>query len=374
MTDILFYDGISPVPKNGKMIPYTDNIQIETQSESGARETVYVKYSEITEISKTGDKSDIKFAGTDENCANRLIVFSDLKTYEIIYRNWSSNKQNFFYAAFVKLSGLSNFKKAALALIAAPVAILIIMQILNRTYIFFPLSVDRELGSRAGEIFLKDAAVVKNRKAQHFIEDLTKKIAPKDTVNNYKIFIIKNPEINAFSLTDGSLLIYTGLIDRTETPEELAGVLAHEISHVEMRHGLRQLIRVLGISYLISSVVGAGIEGLEIPETISEIANIAIYNKYSREFEKEADLNSVKLLQNACISPDGIMKFFERLNKNKNMPAVLSWFNSHPSFDSRIKYLTDEIKHTKTSQSKKQFLMSKNEWEALKVSLNREGK
>ncbi len=369
MTDIVFYDGNSPVPKNGKMIAHASNIQIELEIESGERESINIKYSDIREISKTGEKSQIEFSGIDENSVDRLIIFCDQKIHNQIYSYWASSKQNPFVRIKSIFAGLSNFKKFALGLVLLPVVLLIILQILNKSYIILPISIDKELGSRIAENFLSKETVIKSKNAHTAVEKMAKKIIPKDSLYTYKVYILKKSEVNAFALPDGHILIFSGLINQTRSPEQLAGVLAHEIGHIESRHGIRQIIRVLGIGYLISSAVGAGIEGLEVPETISEIANILIYYKYSREFEKEADLTSIKLLRNAGMNPGGIIQFLETMDKGKHTPEFLNWINSHPDFNARVKYLKEAYEKIDISHSKKQFVMSNEEWLTLKSAV-----
>jgi beta-barrel assembly-enhancing protease len=369
MTDIVFYDGNSPVPVNGKIIPHASNIQLELATEPGKRDSLNIKYSDILEISKTGEKSRVQFAGIDKNSADRLIIFSDKKIHDQIYNYWTSSKRNPVVRILSIFGGLSNSKKISISLILLPVIIFVILLLLNKSYVFVPVSVDKYIGTMAVENILSRETVLKNNAAQAALEKLTKKIITDKSSYTYKLILIKKPEVNAFAFPDGHIIIFSGLINHTRSPEELAGVIAHEVSHVESRHGIRQLIRVLGMSFLISSVVGAGIEGFEVPETISEIANILVYNKYSREFEKEADLNSIKLLRNAGIKSDGIIRFFETMDRSKNMPEFLSWVNSHPDFNTRVKYLKKEVVENDTLRYKNNFAMSDKEWRLLRSSV-----
>jgi beta-barrel assembly-enhancing protease len=369
MTDIVFYDGNSPVPVNGKMIPHASNIQIELEIGNGSRESISIRYSNILEISKTGEKSRIQFSGNNKNSADRLIVFSDKKIHDLIYNYWTSDKHNPVVRLLSIFTSLPNSKKIAISLVLLPVVIFVILLLLNKSYVFVPVSIDKYIGSMAVNNILSGKTVVKDNTAQIAIEKLTKKIIPPKSDYNYKMLIIKKPVVNAFALPDGHIVIFSGLINQTRSPEELAGVIAHEVSHIESRHGIRQLIRVLGMSYLISSVVGAGIEGFEAPETISEIANILVYYKYSREFEREADLSSVKLLRSAGIKPDGIIRFFETMDRSKNMPEFLSWVNSHPDFNSRVKYLKKELEGIDPLHNKYHAALSAKEWQAMKISV-----
>lgn len=367
MTDIEYFDGVTPISRKGYMLPYMSNIQLVLQDESGKKENLYIKYDEITEISKLGSKSRIELKGDGNLIANRLIIFREIKTHNLIKKYWAADKKSNIDSVFIKFKNLSNIKKAALAAILAPCTLILILQFLDKSYILLPLSVDKKFGALVSENLLNYSKVIDNQIISDALENINSRIIPENSYYKYNIKLVKNPAINAFALPDGQIIVFTGLIAASKSPEEIAGVLAHEISHVELRHGIRQLIRVMGISYLTAVVIGVGFEGAEIPETISEIANVLIYVKYSQEFEKEADLNAVALLHNAGISIKGFISFFDRLIHNEKTPEILSWISTHPDNKTRSDYLKEKLKQEKFISKK---LLSNEKWIALKNLTN----
>lgn len=145
---------------------------------------------------------------------------------------------------------------------------------------------------------------------------------------NYKIHVIDNSTVNAFAMPGGYVFVYTGLIEITETPEELASVLAHEIGHIEQRHVIKKLIKDLGITILTSGDA----------TVLSEVGRTATSTVFDRKFEREADAFALETLEKAKISPQNIAILFRRFKEevgsyNENIEILMT----HPHHNSRIK-------------------------------------
>ncbi len=129
----------------------------------------------------------------------------------------------------------------------------------------------------------------------------------------------------------GRILIFRGLVDEAESPDEVAGVLAHEIGHVEHRHVMVALLRRFGIGLL----VGSG-------GTAAEYGQALVESRYSRGAESEADDYSIAHLKKAGISPAATAKLFARLGKEEpNMPGVFAYLASHPPSKERQRRFTE---------------------------------
>jgi predicted Zn-dependent protease len=154
---------------------------------------------------------------------------------------------------------------------------------------------------------------------------------------NFRVLVVDFGMTNAFALPGGAIVIFDGLIGFAETPEEVAGVLAHEMAHVIKRHGTEALLRSYGLELLIKAVTGsAGGGGAGgIGETLLSLS-------YSRDAESEADRTGIELLQQAGLRADGISRFFERFDEvSGDLPAALNLFSTHPSSETRAR-LADE--------------------------------
>lgn len=138
--------------------------------------------------------------------------------------------------------------------------------------------------------------------------------------------------VNAVALPGGQVLVFNGLLREAESPEEVAGVLAHEVGHVRERHVMTAVLRQFGLSILATGFNSS------ISETLFGVANLG----YSREAEREADDFARARMRESDISPLGSADFFERMAKQfgdeaEDRPAVVGWMASHPSSGERAK-------------------------------------
>lgn len=156
------------------------------------------------------------------------------------------------------------------------------------------------------------------------------------TRHRYRWFVADRPEINAFAAPGGVVVVFRGLIQAAETPEELAGVIAHEVAHVELRHSLRAGVKGMGLRALLSLALGE-VAGGVLERAAAELTEL----RFSRDAEREADAEGVRRLAAAGLDPQGMIGFFERLEKQEGttMPALLS---THPATAERLERLRRE--------------------------------
>ncbi len=179
------------------------------------------------------------------------------------------------------------------------------------------------------------------------LDDIVARLAAAVPENPYtfRVSVVRHDVLNAFAAPGGHIVVYSGLLRRTDRPEELAGVLAHEMTHVLRRHGTKSLFHNVATSVFLSAIAGdaSGAMGvvLNSAKTLGDL-------HYSRQAETEADLGGVKMLAAAHIDPNGMASFFEKLQKHQpNIDAaLLQYVSSHPLTGERIAKLkaTEEIK------------------------------
>ncbi len=175
-----------------------------------------------------------------------------------------------------------------------------------------------------------------------------------------RVDILDTGMTNAFALPGGRILIFRPILEKAETPDEVAGVLAHEIGHVVHRDAMRALIH----DGILSLMVGAVLGDLTGGSTIAILSKMMLGSAYSRENESEADQVSVDLMRKAGADPRAINHFFRRIAPlGGGKPSILDALNSHPVTSERIaaveKLAADAPKGGKP-------ILDAREWAALK--------
>lgn len=157
---------------------------------------------------------------------------------------------------------------------------------------------------------------------------LMSEVAPGET--RIRAGIANIDMVNAVAMPGGRVLLFKGIIDQAESPDELAGVLAHEVGHVQERHVMAALLRQFGLSILLS---GANTGAADMAFGLASLG-------YTRKAEREADAAGRAALAKSDISPIGAARFFERMAKESgdqkgardgDPSAVTGWLASHPS-------------------------------------------
>ena len=157
---------------------------------------------------------------------------------------------------------------------------------------------------------------------------------------DYRFFVVKNGDINAFAGPAGFIYVNTGTILKARNVSELAGVIGHEIGHVAERHIAENYYRQrgTGIAYQVGIALAslfAGGLGASAAQLGGGLASMAYLNSFGREAEMEADAFAVSALPAAGYDPDGLVTFFETL-QNETGGSGPSFLSSHPATEDRI--------------------------------------
>ena len=138
----------------------------------------------------------------------------------------------------------------------------------------------------------------------------------------FQFMVATSEDVNAFALPGGFVVVNRGLLAAAESGEEVAAVLAHELSHVTLRHSTKRVAGSLGVSAALALILGAVDLGAP-AYTLAHLSGLG----YERDQEREADEVGRALLMRAGISPIGMATFFERLSSSLHPPEVVS---THP--------------------------------------------
>ena len=151
---------------------------------------------------------------------------------------------------------------------------------------------------------------------------------------NLRYHVVDDPQVNAFAMPGGHIVVYTGLLDRMTQPEELAALLAHEGTHVEKRHSTRSLARQLSGNMFLAVVLGdaSGLVGAAAAQA-DQLRGLG----YSRDLETEADTVGIRLLVENGVDPHGVVRLLELLQAEvHDLPEAAEFLSSHPLTKERI--------------------------------------
>lgn len=165
---------------------------------------------------------------------------------------------------------------------------------------------------------------------------------------DYKFHIIEDSTLNAAAFPGGNMIIHTGLILTLETPEQLLGVIGHEMAHVNLRHSMRSLINNAGI-YIVADAFLGGIGAISAVILNGGSQLLTLSN--SRDHEKEADEESWDYMVGAGIDPRGLIESFEVMENSlpevmKGNSEILDFVSTHPALSTRVKYLKEKWEKT----------------------------
>jgi beta-barrel assembly-enhancing protease len=242
---------------------------------------------------------------------------------------------------YEKLIGLSKASIFGIALGILSVFALIYLYavpfLAEQAVALIPESYDDKLGDTAWleSQYKEDTDVEKSATLTAFANSLK--------LNNRKklhFTVVDSETVNAFAMPDGNIVVFTGIIDKMQSYEELVGLLGHEASHVNQRHSMKMLCRSLSGYLLVSVLVG---DANGIMAVLASNADAIQSMSFSRSFETEADNEGFKILKNNRIDPKGMIHLFERLNEEKSID-IPEFLSSHPVTDDRIENINKQIK------------------------------
>ncbi len=233
-----------------------------------------------------------------------------------------------------------------------------------------PMQWEQMLGQQITESFVQDAPICDDAAGQAALQVLVDRLAASAfTPFPFTIQVRSTPMVNAFALPGGRIVVFHGLVQAAQSPEEVAGVLAHEMAHQIQRHPIRGLIRSMGLRMVSGVMLGgfsvAAASGAHLGEVLFGLS-------YSREDEAEADRIGAAMLNRADIRGDGLIDFFTRYQgrtatKDSQQKAIdsaeeqlLSFLSTHPTGEERIATI-------RTLAHGKSDALTKEQWQALQA-------
>lgn len=200
------------------------------------------------------------------------------------------------------------------------------------------------------ETINKDAVVKKT------LDSLLYGLCKKNDIDTagLKIHLVEKDMVNAFATPGGHIFIFSALVNETEKQEELAGVISHELAHIQLNHVMKKLITEVGLSALISMASGTG--GAAVA---GQLVQLLSSSAYSRNLESEADMRGADYLIEAQVDTDGLSDFMYKMSAQPKEMDNLYWIQSHPDSKERAEniaeYCRDKVKDPKNLISPEQW-------------------
>ncbi len=203
-----------------------------------------------------------------------------------------------------------------------------------------PISWDQQLGNAVIEQLAPPQERCTDPDLLRVLDNMTSQLTATQAENPYDfhVIVIDAPMVNAFAVPGGYVVFFRGLLQQTRTPDELAGVLAHEVQHILQRHTTRTIVQEASTGVLVAALFGdpsaVAAFGLNAARLLGRLG-------YSRRHEEEADTEGMRMILAAGIEPAGMINFFRQLLEQGHDPSDFgAYWTTHPPTQERIERLT----------------------------------
>jgi hypothetical protein len=204
---------------------------------------------------------------------------------------------------------------------------------------------DIQLGLQAAAQVSKQYQVVPNQELQDYIRRVGERLAaqkePRESGFRFTYTLVNDKSVNAFALPGGPTFVHTGLILAADNEAQVAGVLAHEISHVILRHGTNQASKANLIQ--IPALLAGAVTGSDLLAQLTNLGAVGFLLKFSRTAESEADALGTRIMNEAGYNPIEMAHFFEKLQAEGGSRAP-QFLSDHPNPGNRVAAVETEIR------------------------------
>lgn len=234
-------------------------------------------------------------------------------------------------------------------------ALLIPVAVFGQTQVKMPknkykVQDDIKLGSDAASQVDRQFPILNDADATRYVEQIGRRLVAaipaqfREPSFNYRFKVVNARDINAFALPGGPMYVNRGMIESAKNEGEMAGVMAHEISHVALRHATAQRTKmnnpwnqILGAG----AIIGGGILGGQAGAQAGQIFAAGYFLKYSRDYETQADILGSQIMANAGYDPRDLANMFRTIEQQGGSRAP-EWLSSHPNPGNRYEAINRE--------------------------------
>ena len=212
-----------------------------------------------------------------------------------------------------------------------------------------------QMGQQEAQQVSQQLPMVQDAVIQNYVNALGQRIASRTSRSdlNWQFQVVNSDVVNAFALPGGYVYVNRGVLDRADNMSEVAGVLGHEIEHVVRRHSVKQMEQAQGANVgvgILCALTGVCQSG--VAQAAINIGGTAVFAKFSRTDEVQADEGGFNNVIRAGISPRGMLTLFRKLLAEEQQSGnsnVAAWFSDHPGTSDRIADIERMLNQTPAS-------------------------
>lgn len=200
-----------------------------------------------------------------------------------------------------------------------------------------------QMGQQEAQQISTQLPMLQDAQINAYVNDLGNEIAKRTSRADldWHFAVVNTDVVNAFALPGGYVYVNRGILERASTMDELAGVMGHEIEHVVLRHSVKQMQQEQGANVGLSIACAlTNVCNNQAAATAINIGGTAVFAKFSREDEVQADDGGFQNVMRAGISPAGMLSFFKKLLAEEqaqgSSSSTAAWFSDHPGTQDRI--------------------------------------
>jgi Zn-dependent protease with chaperone function len=207
---------------------------------------------------------------------------------------------------------------------------------------------DVEIGQKVSQDAERQLPMLNDRRVDAYVDALGKRLAAKapGAKYPYQFKVVNDRSINAFALPGGFIYVHRGIIEAADNEGHLAGVMAHEIGHVALRHGTNQASKSYAAQVplaILGGALGSGSIGAVLAQIGAGFAVNSVLLKYSRDAERQADILGTQILYDSNYDPRAMAQFFEKIQAESKGGRMPEFFSSHPNPENRMELVNTEI-------------------------------
>jgi hypothetical protein len=207
---------------------------------------------------------------------------------------------------------------------------------------------DVEVGQQVSPDAERQLRMLNNSRVDNYVNNLGQRLSANATGEKYpyRFKVVNDRAINAFALPGGPIYINRGVIEAAANESQLAGVIAHEASHVALRHGTNQASKASAAQMplaILGGIIGSDSTKAALTQLGASFAMNSILLKYSRSAESQADVLGTQILYDSGYDPRAMGQFFQILEDQQENRGQVEFFSNHPSPDNRIGRVNEEV-------------------------------